>query len=278
MSQNRYGLKNSLLLILVFLLGTGCEDVIQPDLPTAEPQLVIDALLGYNNANGEPMMVGGVKLTLTAPFFEEIPPAENAAVSILDQETGQSYALSESEPGVFNSGFPDFEFNRDYTLIVNYAGEVYTATQQLIQSTTIDRLEQDDGFLFDEDKETEVKVTFTDLPNNRNYYLFAFGWDNFLVVDDEFFQDSQLTFSYFYEDLTPGNQISVTLFGVDGEFASYAEQVLTQSGEDSNGGNGPFAVPVATVRGNIVNTLNPNNFPFGYFALSEFDTKFLTIE
>lgn len=278
MSQNRYGLKNSLLLILVFLLSIGCEDVIQLDLPTSEPQLVIDALLGYNNTNGEPITMGQVKLTLTAPFFEEVPPAQNAQVAIIDEATGITYGLTEDAPGVFMTGIPNLVFNRNYTLEVEYLGEVYKATEQLVKSSVIDNLEQDDGFLFDEESETEVKVTFTDLPGERNNYLFSFGFNNFLVIDDEFFQDSQLTFSYFYEDINPGRTIAVTLLGADREFANYAEQILAQSGEDGNGGNGPFAVPTATVRGNIMNTTNPDNFPFGYFALSELDTKFLTIE
>ena len=65
------------------------------------------------------------------------------------------------------------------------------------------------------------------------------------------------------------------MFGIDEKFANFTEQVLTQSGEN---GGGPFAVPTATVRGNIINISNPDNFPFGYFAISEFDADFLTVE
>jgi len=39
---------------------------------------------------------------------------------------------------------------------------------------------------FDEEDETEIIVIFDDIPNQRNYYLFAFRFDNFLVTDDEF--------------------------------------------------------------------------------------------
>ncbi|WP_420602076.1 hypothetical protein [Flagellimonas sp.] len=268
----RYGL----LLILSLWLSVGCEDAINVDLPTSEPKLVIDALLGFNENNGNPITVGQVKLTLTAPFFqEETPPAENASVTITDNQTGQSFGLLESEPGVFNLGLPDLQFNRDYTLEINYNNETYTATQQLKGSTLIDNLEQGDSFLFDEDEETEVKVTFTDIAGVRNHYLFSFGFGNFLVIEDEFFEGSQLTFSYFYEDVEPGDLLVVTLFGIDQDFANYVNLTLIQSGED---GGGPFATPPATVRGNIVNTTNPDNFPFGYFALGEFDTKTITIE
>lgn len=270
-------MKKSVFLAFLILLTTSCEDVITVELPDTEPQLVIDALLGFNNDNGDPITVGQVKLTLSTSFFEEfIPPAENATVTIVDGFTGIRHDLSESEPGVFTTGFPRLEFGRDYTLEVMYNGELYTATEQLVASTKIDNLEQGDGFLFDEEDETEVKVTFTDIPGERNQYLFSFGFNNFLVIDDEFFQDEELTFSYFYEDIDPGRLIAVTLFGVDDQFASYAELALAQSGED--GGGTSFSVPAATVRGNIINETNPDNFPFGYFAISQFDTQLLTIE
>ncbi|MEM8999912.1 MAG: DUF4249 family protein [Bacteroidota bacterium] len=262
-------------LLLLFLCS--CEDVIDVDLPTSEPQLVIDALIGYNENSGDPLTIGQVRLTLTAPFLDEgVPPAEGASVEIIDEETGQAYPLIEDEPGVFFSGFPDLEFDRDYTLRVTYNNELFIATEQLNPSSTIDSVEQGDGFLFDEDSETEIIVTFTDIPNERNYYLFSFGFDNFLVTDDEFYQDNQLTFSYFYEDIVPGDDLVITLLGIDKQFADYTELVLTQSGE--NGGDGPFAPAPATVRGNILNTTNVDNFAFGYFAISEFDTVVLNIE
>ena len=96
-----------------------------------------------------------------------------------------------------------------------------------------------------------------------------------MVIDDDFFQNEQLTFSYFYEDVDPGDLLTITLFGIDSRFADFAEQALTQSGEN---GGGPFQTPPANVRGNIVNTTNIDNFPFGYFALSEFDVRILTVQ
>ena len=159
--------------------------------------------------------------------------------------------------------------------MVTYDNEVYTATQQLYHAPLIDNVVQRDGFLFDED-ETEVEVTFSDIPGETNHYLFSFGFGNFLVIDDEFFQDSQLTFSYFYEDVGPGDLLSITVFGIDQDFANYANIALIQSGEDT--GDGPFSVPPANIRGNIVNTTDSDNFPFGYFAIGEFDTKLLTLE
>ncbi|MEN1783912.1 MAG: DUF4249 family protein [Bacteroidota bacterium] len=252
-----------------------CEDVIEVDLPSPTPQLVIDALIGYNANDGNPITIGQVRLTMTTNFFEEnIPPARDATVTIIDETTGVLFPLTEGEPGVFRDGFPELQFDRPYTLRVVYQGQVYESTERIQPTGEIENVEQGDGFLLDEDEETEVKVTFADIPNERNYYLFAFGFDNYLVTDDEFYQDKSLSFSYFYENVDPGDLLTITLIGVNREFANYVNQALVQSGD---GGTG-FGVPPATVRGNIINTTDSNNFPFGYFAIGEADSAFLRVQ
>ncbi len=268
-------LKKYILHFIPLFLFFSCEDVIDVDLASVEPKLVVDALIGYNANNGDPITIGQVRLTLTADFFaEEVPPAENATVQIIDEETGEIYPLVENESGVFRDGFPDLEFERDYTLEVIYQGQTYRATERLQPTGQIENVEQGDGFLFDEDEETEVIITFADIPDQRNYYLFAFGFDNYLVTDDEFYQDQSLTFSYFYDDIEPGDLLTITLLGIDKEFASYVDQALVQAGEDGGG----FGVPPATVRGNVLNSTEPDNFPFGYFAISEVDVELLTVQ
>ncbi len=252
-----------------------CEDVVDIDVPTSEPRLVVDALLGFNDAIATPITIGQVVLTLSAPFFDEqVPVVEGATVQLIDNFTGEVFPLEEGDPGVFDQGFPDLEFERDYTLEIFYNGERYEATEQLVRVGTIDAIEQGDGFLFDEDEETEVIITFSDVPDERNFYLFSFGFDNFLATDDEFYQNSSLTFSYFYEDVNPGDRFTIILLGIDQRFSTYVDIVLTQS----EGSAGPFATPPANVRGNIINTTNPDNFAFGYFSISEFDAVPLVIE
>ncbi|MDT0607239.1 DUF4249 family protein [Croceitalea rosinachiae] len=268
--------RNCLFIFLAFLSFTSCEEAIDVDLPVSRTQLAIDALIGYNENAGDPITIGQIKLTLTAPFLEQqVPAAENATVQIIDDTTGEVFSLSEIEPGIFRDGFPNLEFNKLYTLRIIYNGEIYIATEQLIKTGNLVSVEQGDGFLFDQETETEVRVNFTDIPNERNYYLFSFGFENYLVTDDEFYQNSNLNFSYFYEDVEPGDLLTVTLLGIDKKFANYVDQVLVQSGD---GGGGPFSTIPSTVRGNIINTTNPENFAFGYFSISEFDIATLTIE
>jgi hypothetical protein len=44
----------------------------------------------------------------------------------------------------------------------------------------------------------------------------------------------------------------------------------------SSGGS-PFSTPPATLRGNIINQSNENDYPLGYFHLSEIDTRNYTV-
>lgn len=269
-------IQKSVCLLLVLGISLSCEDVIAVDLSTSEPRLVIDALIGVDKNNAVPIASGQLRLTLTAPFFQDqVPPAEGATVEIIEEQTGQVFPLTEDEPGIFRTGFPILVADRDYTLVVHYNNEVYTATERLNRTAFIDTLEQKDGALFDQDNETEIEITFTDIPGERNQYLFSFGFGKYLVIDDEFFQDETIPFSYFYEDVAPGDLLTIILFGIDNDFATYADQIFAQSGVNESG---PFTVPPTTVRGNISNTTHPSNFAFGYFVLSEFDTQQITLE
>lgn len=263
-------------LILIAFCFLNCEDTIDVDLETAEPRLVIDAIIGYNDNDGDPVTIGEIRLTLTTAFFnDDVPVATNATVALIDESTATSYPITENEPGVFRDGIPNLEFNKEYTLLVTYNGETYQATTQLMRTGTINSVTQGDGYLFDEEEETEIIVDFADVIGERNYYLFAFGFNNFLVTDDEYYIDEGLKFSYYYEEVEPGDLLTITLLGIDKDFADYTEQILTQSGED---GGGSFGIPPANVRGNFYNTTNPENFAFGYFAISEAEVALIRIE
>ena len=47
--------------------------------------------------------------------------------------------------------------------------------------------------------------------------------------------------------------------------------------QTADGAGGPFSTTPATVRGNIVNKSDEDNYPFGFFRLSETDTVEYTV-
>jgi len=264
-------MKKLIYLFILFIIFTSCEDVIDVELNESEPRLVIEANLDLlENGNS----ITKVRLTLSAPFYEnEIPIVSDATIII--RENDLIHSLEYVEDGYYTGNF-DFNYNIDYTLEVIYKGELYTATQELISVTPIDYIEQinDGGINGDE---IELKVFFTDPSNEDNYYLFEGNSEKGKIQDsfsDEFFDGNQVFGLYAVEELEIGDNVQIRLYGVDNQFYNFMSLLLQQNNSDG----GPFETQPATVRGNIINLDNPDNYPFGYFRISNVYRESYTIE
>jgi len=173
----------------------------------------------------------------------------------------------DSEPGTYipTNGSSLWDFNSDYQLTVIHNGETYIAKTKIKPSVPIDKVIQEDGALFDGD-ETEINITFTDNGTREDFYLFDFDFSLFLPSEDRFYQGQTFNFSYFYEDMIGGEEVTIKILGIDKRYFEYMELLIDQSEQD--GGN-PFQTPPAELRGNFINTTDQDNYPLGYFNLSE---------
>ena len=72
-----------------------------------------------------------------------------------------------------------------------------------------------------------------------------------------------------------GTEVTIKILGIDERYFNYSNILIDQS--EQAGGN-PFQTPPAQIRGNIINTTNPENFALGYFNLSEANRFRFTIE
>lgn len=255
-----------------------CEDVIDVDLNTAPPKLVIDASLNwFKNTPGNEQEI---KLTLSAPYFEDaVAPATGAQV-VVTKNGNETFVFSEiDESGIYttNSFIP--EINETYDLTITYLNEVYTATETLVSVVDLDFVEQnDDGGFSGED--TELKVFYTDPADEENYYFFEFINDipeipTLEVYKDEFTNGNQI-FGFFTEDdLETGDDVTIRNYGISENFYDFMFILLQQNAAD---GGGPFETQPATVRGNCINQTNPDNFPLGYFRASEVSELSYTLE
>ena len=261
-------INNYAIVFVVFFITISCEEVVDIDVPETKPRLVVEATFNRFFRGTIIRSEGIVKLSLSAPFFaDEIPPALGAEVCINDPVNNITYNFSdfENDGNYFSNFVPDFDI--PYTLTIVYEGETYESTAEMMRTGILEDAVQGDKTLFNEE-EKEVIITLNDDPSLRNYYLLDLDVGNFLITDDEFYNGNNFVFSYFYEDLNIGDELTITALGVDERFSSFFEKLQEQSGEDGGGG-GPFATPPAIIRGNVVNTTNPRNFPFGYFRISE---------
>jgi len=285
-------MKKYIYLLVVLVLNVACEDVIDVEVPTEEPRLVVDALIRVDI--DEQFIPVEVKLSLSSDFFNNNTPTSAETVVIQYEEYEGNRVidtrfsnLAELVPG---SGIytPDPNFDSDqriptnildrnwvFTLLIVHEERRYLATTKYVPAVPIDSVIQGDGTLFNDD-ETEVIITFTDDPDRDSFYLFDLSLSEFLVTEDKFYKGQQFSFSYFYDQIfEPDTEIEIRLLGADQTFYNYMDLLIEQTTNDA----GIFSTPVATVRGNVFditdidnidlldNVAQPDVFPLGYFAI-----------
>lgn len=265
-------------LFVLLVLFTSCEKVVDVDLATGAPRLVVEASINwYAETSGNEQQI---KLSTTTGYFsEEIPSVVGATVYITNS-TNQVVAFTEDDiPGTYKCN--DFipVVGENYTLTIVYEGQTYTSTETLLNTPTVSRIEQkNDGGLLGED--IEIKFFFDDLENETNQYLLRID-DTYKVIpeygvlEDRFFQNNEMFGLYISEDLKASDTLKFTLNGVSLNHYNYMNILLAQTGTTSAG---PFSTPTSTVRGNIVNQTNFNNFALGYFRLSKTEVNQYIIE
>ena len=275
-------------LILCFVITSSCEDVIDVDTPSEAPRLIVDALIRVDT--DQQFTNVRVKVSQTNSFFEDITVAnlnQITLINTINPPMGNEAILFEEEPGVYSRMFPTEELMNDsYILQIDWQDELFISFAEFQPAPEINSLTQGDGTLFDED-DTEVIVNFTDIPEDENFYLFDFSFDEFFATEDTFYQDQEFEFSYFYDDrLEPNSELNISIMGMDKEFYDYMNLLIDQSGQQDFG---VFATPSVTVRGNIFNGTdidnidsfdnldNTDNFPLGYFAIVEENISTITI-
>ena len=262
---------------LVFIT-ISCEDVIDLNLKNIDPKLVIDASLNWQKGT-----VGNsqtLKLSLTSPFFDTtVTPANGAIVNVTDANNNIFIFTEDGNTGIYKNESFIPEINGVYNLNINYNNEIYTATETLKPVVPIEAIEQknDGGFSGDE---IELKAFYTDPKGVDNFYLFEFDIVKFTstfleVYEDKFIDGNRIFAFYSNADLEPADEIIITTHGISERTYQFYNILLQQTDENSGG---PFQTQPATVRGNCINQTNPDNFPLGYFRLSETDQFIYTIK
>lgn len=266
-------MKKLFVMILCFGILASCEDVIDVELDEAPPRLVVEANINIWEDGTTSSLV---RLTTTAAFFDNNVPFVTEAIVTVTDENGIVYAFNYSENGFYLSDLSP-ELNVDYTLQIVYKEQTYSATEKLSSVSPLEYIEQrNDGGFTGED--IELKAFFTDPSGEDNFYFFeglSERGDVLDVYSDEFFDGNRIFGYYLVEDLAAGDSVQFNLYGINEAFHNFMFVLLQQT---SNQGGGPFETQPATVRGNIINETNSDNFPLGYFRVSEVSTLNYTVQ
>lgn len=269
-------------LIITSFSVISCEEVVNVDLETAPPKLVIDASIKWEKGTtGETQTI---KLTTTTDYYSStIPVATGAIVTVTNTTltTPVTYSFIENgQTGEYVCSNFSPVINNVYALTIVYKGQTYTSTSNFMPTPVIEKTEQALKPGFEGKDVYEIKFYFQDNGAENNFYLVGaknanIAYPEYGALSDEFSQGN-LMFAFYRDDkLEKGDIIQYSVQGITEKYYNYMNKLLNIAGTD--GGN-PFATAPATLRGNIVNTTNPDDYPLGFFHLSEIDSDNYTIQ
>jgi hypothetical protein len=277
---------NRLLLLILILTISSCEDVVDVTVQNDTSRLVIEASIDWEKGT-----IGNeqyIRLSNSSEFFDTTSntTVTGASIMITNDVSGATFVFEDQNNGNYTT--TDFipVIDHSYTLEVIVNGETYTANETLNAVPEIKELYQatEDGF---DDELLELHVVFDDPPKEGNYYFFKFLLEGELlpeleIGDDEFVNGNELDWWYELEDdedteeieaLGPGDVVDFDMYSISEAYGNYMNILIEQIG-----GVDLFDTTPVSVKGNCINRTNPENYAHGYFRLTEFNRVSYTFE
>lgn len=207
--------------ISLIIALASCERVIDIDLNSADPRLVVEALLSDDEE--------GIRVSLseTVNFSDDnvFPPGTGANVT-LSESSGLSEVLTEIEPGQYIGSTLTGTPGSTYTLSIDYLDENYAAVDEMPLPVPLDSVFlQPTGF----GSGRVVTAQFQDPPGVENWYrLFVFTnsepIDNLYIVRDRLRDGEVITQTLFgvpNSQLTQGDTVRVVLQSISQDAFEY---------------------------------------------------------
>ena len=217
------------LLLLVFF--TACTDVIDVEVPSEEPRLVIEASINWEKGTSGSDQT--IYLSKSTPFFETNGnvPVTVASVIITNNNDGAIFEFNDQNDGSYTSSNFVPVLNDNYTLEVISEGETYIAQETFIPVVPILEVYQStDKFL---PEVLEVNFDFLDPAEEENYYYIKFkeqadSFPRLLDLKDEFvngnlisvFNERQENEDINQVEYAPGDIVNMELIGVSKRYMS----------------------------------------------------------
>jgi len=274
-----------IVVLLVIIVFTSCEDVIDVDLQEVPPRLVIEASIDWEKGTlGNEQIIA---LRTSTPYFKntEDTSVTGASVIVTNDTDGTEFVFVDQNNGVYATDVFVPIINQSYTLEVIYNGEMYTATETLMPVPDINEIYQstEEGF---DDELLEVNLTFLDPEEEENYYIFGFQRRGDLFVrieevDDQFINGNEVNWWFEKEEEDEVNEkafeigdiVDIEFYGVSEAYSNYIRILIEQSE-----GIGLFGTTPVALRGNCINIDNKDNYAHGFFRVTQFVKASYTFE
>lgn len=247
-----------LAILLVALLASSCEKVIQVKLDEAPNQLVIEGAITDSRV---PQIV---KISRSVSFTEPnaFPAVQGAVVKVTDN-AGNIFPMTELQPGTYSNTFRGRP-GRIYSLTVETGGQTYTATSTMPNAVVMDSLSVRE-FTFGGDLSKQIQAHYRDPVFDVNYYrfmLFINGKQaNSVYAENDRFNDGNYVKTLLFHDtdtdgdLKAGDTVTVTMQCIDPTVFTYWYTLAQQNMRGPGGGTAPGNPPS-----------NISNGALGYFS------------
>jgi hypothetical protein len=255
-------------LLMIVLLFTGCEKVIDVDIKDGDRKLVIEG-----SVDNLPSSAATVKISRTKAFEEETTfTGISGAEVYITVNNVDEYRLIETAPGVYESsavqGIPGFT----YVLRVRVEGQEYTALSVMpVDLVPLDTLTVE-TLSFGGSGEFTIQPSYLDPVGEGNSYRFI-QYANGLLVKNVFVQNDDISDGLRITrplinrngDLKSGDVVKVDMLCIDRNIYKYWYS-LAEAATGENQSATP-ANPVSNITGGVL----------GYFSAHSISTKSITI-
>jgi hypothetical protein len=265
-------MKYILTCVILMLLISSCEDVIDFELEGHEPILVIDAFLSTEGTQQF------IKISESIPYLNDGGYNKVSGASVIVSDALTDYIFTEQEPGIYASPNPlTLSSETEYTLRVTYNATTYTATSKAKDiGSPLDTIAVWQEFdtipiLNEVDSSYSLYIARQETPGIGDFYLGKYYINGVLETDtvremgwtdDIFFDGQYVVFPVYQIDhkkLTSGDTVKLDMFTITRQYNDYLLFILFQT--DFKGGL--FDTPSANVKGNF------DNGAVGYFIVCD---------
>jgi hypothetical protein len=249
------------LLLLLSVVSFACQKVIDVDLNSADPQIVIEGNISDSS--------GPYYVTLSKTVNFDHPntfPSVTGAHVVMSDTLGNSELLTETLPGTYRTSVIQGTPGRTYTLDVISEGKEYIATSTMPAPVKFDSLTLD--YILDgPDRYWAFKVHFKDPAGVNNYYHFVLMRNSsisqrFFLYDDRIQDGESITYDLTPDTLHYKDTVVIFLQCIDKGVYDY----FRTASQISNGRGSQSASPANPLS-------NFSNGALGYFSANSVRSK-----
>ncbi len=237
-----------IILTTTLVVFVGCEDIIEIDLNSADPKIVIEGAVANDNSPTQ------VRITKSTDFYEPgvYDKVTGAEIEVTDSE-GNSGVLTEIEDGLYQTDAVSGEEGRTYYVSVKAEGETYSAESTIPHQLNLDSLNLEiapypPGEETEENKRYYLHLYFQDYSENEDYARFRILNNGKLLGGYRIYNDKYTNGNYINarlnlaaedNNIKIGDELTVQLLSIDKASYDFYLTANSINASRSQGGGGP---------------------------------------